>query len=280
MSLVSLKELLKDTKQKKYGVGMFNAINLEMARAIILAAEEEKSPVILGFAEVHMKYTPLEMIAPIIVKAAKEAKVPVAVHFDHGMNFDLVVKAMQLGFSSVMLDCSTMSFEDNVKRTSEIVKIAKAFGVSVEAELGHIGNGEDGEDDGHELHYTEIDEAVTFTSITNIDALALSIGTAHGEYKSTPKLDIDRLNAINQQVPIPLVLHGGSGLTNLDFHNCIHNGIGKINIFTDMSIAAVNRTKKMLVNKISYPDLMLETIQGIKEEVRAKIKLFGGTGRG
>ena len=275
MSLVTLKEILKDADEKKYGVGLFNTINLEMVRAIIGAAEKERSPVIIGLAEVHIPYGALETLAPIMVKAASEATVPVAVHFDHGMTFDLIVKAMHLGFTSVMFDGSTLPYEENIKRTAEIVKIARVFGASVEAELGHVGGAEGGEDDGHENNYTNVDQASDFTIRTGIDALAVAIGTAHGEYRTTPELDLQRLADIKARVNVPLVLHGGSGLSDNDFRNCIENGISKVNIFTDMSLAAIERVKSELTGKkIQYPDLINTTVEGIKEEIIRKIRLF------
>jgi fructose-bisphosphate aldolase class II len=309
VSIVTLSEILKDARTKKYGVGLFNTVNLEMARAIIGAAEEEKSPVIIGLAEVHIPYGDLDMMAPIMVKFAKEAKVPVAIHFDHGMTFDLILKAMHLGFTSVMFDGSTLPYEENIRQTREIVKIAHALGVSVEAELGHVGGAEGGGSDGHEARYTEVWQAADFVDKTGIDALAVAIGTAHGEYTTKPKLDINRLNEIHRKVDVPLVLHGGSGLSDHDFRSCIQNGISKVNIFTDMSAAAVNRIAntlgvsfdlkecknenevvslvvqnvvRQLSNqkpKISYPDLINTTMDGIKEEVISKMRLFGSSNR-
>jgi fructose-bisphosphate aldolase class II len=285
MGLVTLKEILNDADQRKYGVGLFNTINLEMVRAIIGAAEEERSPVIIGLAEVHIPYGALETLAPIMVKAAKEASVPVAVHFDHGMTFDLIVKAMHLGFSSVMYDGSTLPYEENISNTAEIVKIAKALGVSVEAELGHVGGNEGGEDDGKEAHYTNIDQALDFVSRTDIDALAVAIGTAHGVYHAKPKLDLERLEAIKSKVNIPLVLHGGSGLSEDDFRNSIQKGISKVNIFTDMSLAAVNTLRNTIQNanetnsKLNYPDLINITVDGIKMEIISKMRLFGSSNR-
>lgn len=279
MALVTLQEILKDAAAKEYGVGMFNTINLEMVRAIIGAAEEEKSPVIIGLAEVHIPYGALEILAPIMVKAAAEASVPVAVHFDHGMNFDLIVKAMKLGFTSVMYDGSVLSFHDNIKNSAEIVRIAKAMGASVEAELGHVGGAEGGGEDEEEEMYTNVEQAAEFVSETGIDALAVAIGTAHGEYRVKPRLDINRLKDIHSRVEVPLVLHGGSGLSDQDFKECIKNGISKVNIFTDMSVAAVDTIRKAVLTEkdnvlINYPELINVTVKGIKEEIISKMRLF------
>ncbi|MEE0419322.1 MAG: class II fructose-bisphosphate aldolase [Lachnospiraceae bacterium] len=311
MAVVTLKEILRDARRKRYGVGMFNTINLEMARAIIGIAQEERSPVIIGFAQAHLPYANLEDIAPIMVKFAREASVPVAIHFDHGMTFEYIMKAIHYGFTSVMFDGSTLDYEENIRQTKEIVKVAHALGVSVEAELGHVGGAEGGGDDGHEEMYTRVEQAKDFTSRTGIDALAVAIGTAHGEYKVKPVLDINRLREIRNAVDVPLVLHGGSGLSDLDFRNCIANGISKVNIFTDMSKAAVkaidgtlygNESKINVDNReelmqgivravlhqikggaggnlISYPELINYTIDGIKAEVGSKMRLFGSSGQ-
>ncbi|WP_069999701.1 class II fructose-bisphosphate aldolase [Cellulosilyticum sp. I15G10I2] len=278
MAIVTLADILKDAKENKYGVGMFNTVNLEMARAVIGAAEEENSPVIIALAEVHIPYGDLNTLAPIMVKFAKEAKVPVAVHLDHGMSFELILKAMQSGFTSIMYDGSTLSYEENIEKTREIVKIAHTLGISVEAELGHVGGAEGGNEDGHETYYTKIEEAGEFVQRTGIDALAVAIGTAHGEYKVKPKLDINRLRDIHNVVSAPLVLHGGSGLSDDDFRNCIENGISKVNVFTDMSIAALNAIADR-PKKTSYPDLINLTMEAIKAEVASKIRLFGGSNR-
>lgn len=307
MAIVTLQEILKDAKNRRYGVGMFNTINLEMARAIIGIAEEERSPVIIGFAEAHLPYANLEDIAPIMVKFAREASVPVAIHFDHGMTFEYLMKAIHYGFTSVMFDGSTLSYEENIRQTKEIVKVAHALHVSVEAELGHVGGAEGGGDDGHEEMYTKVEQASDFTARTGIDALAVAIGTAHGEYRVKPVLDINRLREIRSAVDVPLVLHGGSGLTDQDFRSCVANGISKVNIFTDMSKAAVNTINENLCgarkihlgnsqeliegivkavmqqlkggtcSSISYPELINYTIDGIKAEVGSKMRLFGSS---
>lgn len=278
MAVVTLKEILTDAQNKKYGVGMFNTVNLEMARAIIGAAEEEKSPVIIALAEVHIPYGDMDTLAPIMTKCAREAKVPVAIHFDHGMSFTNILKAMRLGFSSVMYDGSTLHYEENIAKTQEVVKIAHALGVSVEAELGHVGGAEGGGEDGYEAYYTKVEEASDFVQRTGIDALAVAIGTAHGEYRIKPQLDIARLEAIYEAVKMPLVLHGGSGLSDDDFRNCIKSGISKVNIFTDMSVAALKAVAER-PEKTSYPELIQLTTEAIKKEVVSKMKLFGSSNR-
>ena len=251
MALVSMIEILKDAKKRNYAVGCFNSINLDMIRGVIQAAEVEKSPVILCHAEIHFKFTPIEKIAPILLAEARNAKVPVAILLDHGKSFSAIVKAMHLGFNSIMFDGSELSYEENVKRTKDIVKIARELGVSVEAELGHVvrpkSGGAEGEEDDSIIDdkslYTNPEQAKEFIEQTGADALAVAFGTAHGVYLKKPNLDLERLNKIRQIVDVPLVMHGGSGLTEVDFKNSIDNGISKINYYTNMALSTVNRLK-------------------------------------
>jgi fructose-bisphosphate aldolase, class II len=277
MSLVSLKEILADAGSKNYAVGLFNSVGTDSMKAIISGAEECNSPVILGIAEVHMPYAPIDIMAPMMVDAAKRAKVPVAVHLDHGERFETIIKTMHYGFSSVMFDGSVLDYNDNVARTREIVKIAKVLGVSVEAELGHVGGTEGGGSDEHEEYYTEPEKAVDFVNQTGIDALAIAIGTAHGEYVKKPCLDINRLSEIHGKVNIPLVLHGGSGLSDDDFKECIRRGIRKINIFTDMSYAATEGTRKFLEQKKKFHFYEVSEVaeNSMRKVVMEKIRLFG-----
>lgn len=280
MGLVTLKEILTDARKRKYGVAMFNTLNLEMLRGVLRAAEEEHAPVIVALAEVHFPYSPLEQVGPVVVQAAREAKVPVAVHMDHGMTLERIVMAMRLGFTSVMYDGSTLSYEDNIARTREVVELARMFGASVEAELGHVGGGEGGEDDGHEEIYTRVEDAADFVERTAIDALAVAIGTVHGVYKNAPKLDINRLSAINARAGIPLVLHGGSGLTNENFGECIREGISKVNFCTDLLLAATAQLKEDLqIGNLPFPDLMKSMEHAFCMEAKRKIVLIGATGK-
>lgn len=248
MPLMTLKEVLADADRRHYGVGAFNVLNVEMLNAIVSAAEEEQAPVILAYAEVHQKYIAMETIAPLMLKVAREATVPVAVHYDHGQQFENIIKIMHYGFTSVMFDGSTLPYEENVRRTQEVVRIARILGVSVEAELGHVGGAEGGPggEDDPQAGYTDVNQAADFVARTGVDALAVAIGTAHGVYRTRPKLDLERLAAIKKRVGIPLVLHGGSGLSDDDFRQAIARGIAKINIFTDMSLAAVDQLKTNL----------------------------------
>jgi fructose-bisphosphate aldolase class II len=280
--LVTLNDVLKDAQKNKYAVGLFNTVNLEMAKGVISAAEETKSPVIIGTAEVLLPYASLEDLSYILVPMAKKAKVPVVLHFDHGLTPELIVKALSLGFSSVMYDCSTDSFEANIAKCKEMSKIAKIFGASIEAELGHVGavSADAAEADEYESIYTEPAQAKEFVELTNADALAVAIGTAHGAYKSKPKLDIQRLKEIAATIDTPLVLHGGSGLSDEDFRNCISNGISKVNIFTDINVAAAKAAVNGYKEGCGMTDLMENIIEEIKKATMNKMEIFGCTNKG
>ena len=273
--LASLKEVLGDAKKRKYGVGMFNAVSLEMARGIIEAAEETKSPVIIATAEVLLPYTPLEELSYFLVPMAKKASVPVVVHYDHGMTQEKVVQAMVLGHNSVMYDGSMKDYEQNVAECAEMTRIARMFGACIEAELGHVGQNENSaEAVGGESIYTEPDVAKDYVDRTGVDALAVAIGTAHGAYKSTPKLDIERLKQIAETVDVPLVLHGGSGLSDDDFRNCIKNGIAKVNIFTDINVAAAKGAAEAYQEGLGMSDMVLKIVDAVKQETIKKMKIF------
>lgn len=275
--LVTLREVLADAQKKSYAVGLFNTVNQEMLRGVLAAAEEEQSPVIIGTAEVLLPYGALDMIAGPILDQAKKAKVPVVVHFDHGLSYEATLIALHLGFSSVMFDGSTYTYEENIAKTQEMTKIAHALGASIEAELGHVGETENGAADNCDM-YTNPDMALDFINKTGVDALAVAIGTAHGQYKVKPKLDINRLKLIRDKVDIPLVLHGGSGLSDDDFKNCIKAGISKVNIFTDLTLAALAVIKANVSEKnVSYLDIINNTVDGIKKEAIKKMRLFGSS---
>lgn len=288
--LVSLKELMADAEEKGYAVGAFNAVNLEALTAIIAAAEETGKGVILNHAEVHFPLMPLETIAPIMVDMAKKAKVPVCVHLDHGQSLETCMKAIQLGFTSVMLDVSGDDYEENVKQTALMCRLAHSVGVTVEAELGHIfqsdiGVGEAGEQETLESFasaedvYTDPDMAKDFVERTGVDALAIAFGTAHGVYKIKPKLDLDRIKMIKEKINVPFVMHGGSGLTKEEFQTSIRNGIRKINYYTYMSLAGGKAVKEFIESKkdgesIFYHDIPLLAIEAMKENVKEAINIF------
>jgi len=273
--LVTLSEILKDAEERKYGVGLFNMLNLEMARGIIEAAEEEKSPLIFGVAEVHLPLIPFDYACMIMNKIAKEASVPVCLHFDHGTDFNKIKAAIDGGFTSVMYDGSALPYEENIANTKKISTLAHAKGVSVEAELGHVGGAEGGEDDGVEEMYTRVDQVNDFIERADIDALAVAIGTAHGQYKKKPKLDINRLADIYAISKKPLVLHGGSGLSDDDFRNTIKNGIRKVNICTEMCVAL----REAYLASANHEILFNDGKNAVKEVVKGKMQLFGSSNK-
>lgn len=276
--LVTLREVLKDAQEKKYGVGLFNTVNLEMAKGVLAAAEELKSPVIIGTAEVLLPYASLEELAYFLVPMAKKASVPVVLHYDHGLTDKKIVEAMRLGFSSIMYDCSTDTYENNIAGVAQMVKIADMFGASVEGELGHVGAND--ESAGDDSIYTDPEQARDFAQRTGVDALAVAIGTAHGAYKEKPRLDIGRLAEISRAVPVPLVLHGGSGLSDENFKNCVANGISKINIFTDINCAAAKAAHDFYKEGCGLTDIQNQITEAVKQETMKKMRIFGSAGRG
>ena len=272
--LVNLNDVLKKAQAEHYGVGLFNTTDTDMLEAAISAAEELNSPIIIGTAEVLLPYGELDLIAPSIIAAAKRATVPVVVHYDHGLTFDRCMQALKLGFTSIMFDGSLGDEEKNIAETAEVVKIAHSFGATVEGEIGHVGQAASG-DNAVTDSYTTPKEAEDFINKTGVDALAIAIGTAHGAYKEKPCLDIERLKEIRATVDTPLVLHGGSGLSDDDFRNTVREGIAKVNIFTDLCNAGESAMKEGLEKGLPYLEIRELKVNAIKEVVKNKIRLFG-----
>ncbi len=236
--LVNMKEMLAKAQKEQYGIGFFNAVNVEMARAIIETAEELRAPVMVGTAEILLPAMPLERVAEYLIPMARKASVPVCVHYDHGLTFEKCMEALELGFTSVMYDCSTEAYEANAEKVAEMVRICHARGVTVEGELGHVGDNEGaGKLENPSDYFTDPDTAADYASRTGIDSLAVAVGNAHGDYKFPPKLDFDRIETIAGKTGLPLVLHGGSGLSDSDFRTAVKRGICKVNIFTDIDKA-------------------------------------------
>ena len=281
--LVTLNEILPDAKKNHYAVGLFNTVDLEMAKGVIAAAEEADSPVIIGTAEVLLPFSSLEELAPMLVPLAKRARVPVVLHFDHGLTPEKIRRAMDLGFTSIMYDCSTSSFESNCREVAAMVRLAHSRGVSVEAELGHVGANDgsaEGEGAGDHSIYTEPLEALKFAQATGVDALAVAIGTAHGAYKSKPKLDFGRLKEIAELVSTPLVLHGGSGLSDDDFRQAVAGGIAKVNIFTDINMASAKTAHDAYIEGAGMTDLMPDITEAVKQATLKQMRVFGSPGHG
>lgn len=283
--LVNMNQVLIPAQKGKYAVGLFNAVNLELARGIIAAAESMRSPVIMGTAEVLFPYGPLEEVSYYLIPMAKKANVPVVIHLDHGLNKETCIKALDLGFTSIMYDCSTDSYEKNVEKVKEMAEIAHSYGATIEGELGHVGDNEGSAEGTSKLEdptrfYTESRMAKDFVEKTGVDALAIAVGTAHGAYKLPPKLDFQRIHEISEIVKVPLVLHGGSGLTDMDFRRAIQEGISKVNIFTDINVAAVEAEfrKFQYMNK-GIIDLIPAAVEAVKQETERKMKLFSSVGK-
>ena len=284
--LVNMNDVLYDAKKGRYAVGLFNAVNLELARGIIAAAEQTGSPVIMGTAEVLFPYGPLEEVSYYLLPMAKKANVPVVIHLDHGLRKETCLKALELGFTSIMYDCSTDSYDENVRKVKEMADIAHSFGATIEGELGHVGDNEGSAEGSSHLadpskFFTDPRMAKDYVDKTGVDALAIAVGNAHGAYKLPPKLDFDRIRTIAKTVDVPLVLHGGSGLTDNDFKQAIKEGISKVNIFTDINVAAVKAefSKFTDMNK-GIIDLIPAAVEAIKQESMKKMELFGSVGKG
>ena len=276
--LVNLDAVLRKAQREHYAVGLFNTTDTDMLEAAIGAAEELRAPIIIGTAEVLLPYGELKLIAPSIIAAAKRARVPVVVHYDHGLTFARTMEALQLGFSSVMFDASAKPYADNLAETAEIVKIAHSFGATVEGEIGHVGEAATGDNLLSDM-YTTPAEADEFLKATGVDALAVAIGSAHGVYKKKPMLNIERLKEIRAKVDVPLVLHGGSGLSDDDFRNTIREGIAKVNIFTDLCLAGDAAMAEGLERKCGYLETRKLKVAAIKAAVMKKMKLFGCEGK-
>ncbi len=272
--LVSLKEVLKVAEAKKCAIGSFNTPNLASMRAVIGAAEEQKMPVIIMHAQVHeeMKVASLDEIAPIMLLMADKASVPVCVHLDHGTDMAYVKRALDHGFTSVMYDGSELEKDLNYANTSIIVELARKYGASVEAEIGSMGAREGGGAGGESI-YTDPDDAKGFATKTGIDALACAFGTAHGLYTKAPKLDFDRLKRIGELVPVPLVMHGGSGVNPADYLKSIKLGIRKINCYTYMAKAGGAAVSK-LEKEMLYHDIELCATAAMKEDAFKFIGFF------
>ena len=279
--LVNMKEMLFSAREGRYAIGFFNAVNVEMARAVIEAAEELRAPVIVGTAEVLLPATPLERVAEYLLPMAKKARVPVAVHYDHGLTFEKCMEALQLGFTSIMYDCSTAPYAENLDRVAEMVKICHAMGATVEGELGHVGDNEGaGRLEKPSDYFTDPVQARDFVEKTGVDALAVAVGNAHGDYAFPPQLDFERIQAIASATGTPLVLHGGSGLSDGDFREAARRGVCKVNIFTDLDKAGKAGAEEGLRSGArTLMGLIPYEIAAMKEVVREKIRLFGAEAR-
>ena len=284
MPFQSYDTLLRNARSGGYAVGAFNIFALEFLPSILKAADELSSPVLLQINPIHFYLTDLPEYLRYIKAQIAKAKVPVCLNLDHGKSKQVILQGIQAGFPSVMFDGSKLPYSENLRQTKEIVELCHAVGVTVEAELGTLN------DEGLEITaamrdrlFTDPNIAAEFVAETGVDALAVAIGNAHGFYKGDPNLDFERLEQIREKVPVPLVLHGGSGISDADFKRAISLGINKINIYTDMSAAAFQRVKEITasnVQPVDYPSMLYQARLAVEKVVQEKMRLFGSVGKG
>lgn len=283
--LVTLKEILKIAEEKEMAVGSFNAPNLESLIAIVSAAEELDVPVIIQFAQCHEPWIPLSVIGPIMIEHAKAAKVPVCIHLDHGETLEYLQQALELGFTGIMYDGSVLPYEDNLKNTKLAVAMAVKYGASVEAELGSMGKRESGAGDGSGEEddtkiYTDPELAARFVADTGIDALACSFGTTHGIYLKKPKLDFGVVRNVRKRTgSIPVVMHGGSGVSREDFREAIRAGVRKVNYFTYMDKSGGSAAARYIETvkegePVFFSSVIQEAEKAMKENIKEAMKIF------
>jgi len=275
MSICYMKGLLQDAAKEGRAVGAFSVGNMEMILGAVKAAEELNTPIILQIAEVRLPHSPLHLMAPMMMQAAKNAKVDIAVHLDHGLKIDTVQQALDFGFTSVMFDGSRYDLPENIRLTSQVVEMAARTGATTEAELGVVGGSEDGSEN-HKIVCTDPEVAESFAKKTGVDALAVAIGNAHGHYAAAPKLRYDVLEEISKRVRIPLVLHGGTGISPADFRRCIEYGVHKINIATANFDALTKEAERYFEQDGSYNYFQLNEamVQGVYQNIKRHILIF------
>lgn len=281
MPLVKMSPLLEKAQKEKYAVGSFSVANMEMVLGVIKAIEETKSPAIIQIAEVRLKQSPLEVIGPLMVAAAKNSTMPIAIHFDHGKTFEKIGQALDIGFTSVMFDGSHLPFEENAETTAKVKALAEKYNADCEGEIGCVGGSEDGSEN-IAINCTSPTQAKEFAEKSGVDALAVAIGNAHGNYKETPKLRFDILEQTAGLVDVPLVLHGGTGILPDDFRKCISLGIHKINIAT-ATFDSVEATVREAYNNgeiKGYYDLQAAEVEGAYRNALKHIEIFGCAGKG
>jgi fructose-bisphosphate aldolase class II len=288
MALVNLTELLVAAQADAYAVGAFDVVNTEYAMAIVGAAERERSPLILMVLEGYLRYFDMVLLIPSLCTMAERSAVPVAVHLDHATSLGTVARAVRAGCTSVMLDRSADPYEENVAQTREVARLCRPLNVSVESEIGSVKGSESigsatlGASEADPRFFTKVEEAERFARETEVDALAVSVGNTHGPYKGKPALDLARIEAIARRTSIPLVLHGGSGLSDQDFSNAIERGMRKVNINTSLVAAAGERVAHQFVRNpesYNYPELLLSAHQAVAAEAARLMNVFGCAGK-
>lgn len=271
MALVSMKELLAQADAQQRTVGAFNVSSIEMVCGVIEAAEELNTPVIIQVAESRLSTTPLTLLGRVMVQAAIDAKVDIAVHLDHGITLSCIKEALDLGFTSVMYDGSMLNKAENTARTCEVVRLARQYNAAIEGEIGHLGRTETGEE--ATVAYTDPQDAIDFARATGVDALAVAIGNAHGVYVGTPTFHFEVLEAIRAQCAVPLVLHGGTGSSKANFQHCVESGVRKINIATAIFQSCSHAVR---INPSADWFVMSRSMtEAVKEVVEEHIRIFG-----
>ncbi|QJD87149.1 class II fructose-bisphosphate aldolase [Cohnella herbarum] len=285
MALVNMNDMLLRARQENYAVGAFDLINLEFAEAIIAGAVQRRAPVILSTAAVHFDYVNMKSLAPSLVRLAEEAPIPVALHLDHGTDLEMAIQAIRLGYTGIQIDTAHLPFEDNIRQTREVVKVAHAVGVSVEGELGYV-SGHEGDHSsrvvGEEPIYTDAEQAAAFATATGVDCLAVSVGTVHGLMKGEPRIDFERLRSIRDRISVPLVIHGGSGLTANTYGQLVSNGMCKINFYAELSKAAVDSIRNRLSlhsGTNSITQALADMRSAVQQSVERKIEIWGCGGK-
>jgi len=282
MGLVTTKEMLDKAQAGSYAVGAFNVENMEMAQAVISSAEELSAPVILQTTPSTLRYAPPSLYLANVRALAEEARVPVAMHLDHGDSFALAMRCFRAGYTSIMIDGSKKDFEENITLTKAVVDACHSAGIPVEAELGKVGGKEDDLIGGTDNPYTDPDQAAEFVARTGVDFLAVAIGTAHGVYKGTPVLDKERITEIRKVVSVPLVLHGTSGVPDEDVIDCVKRGMCKVNYATDLRFAFSNGIKEVLEEEPdTFDPKKYSSVgrDGVKELVMNRIQMLGSAGK-
>ena len=279
MTLVTCRDILKPARAGGYGVAGIDVLDPVSTEGVVRAAEAMGQPVLLMVPEAALGMVEIDRFFPYLVARAKEAAVPIAVHLDHGESIETVQMAIRHGFSSVMIDGSSLSLEGNIALTREVVALAHAAGVSVEGEIGHVGGGEGSFEgtDVDQAHYTQPDDAVRFVEETGVDSIAVAFGTVHGLYKGEPKLDLERLRAIYGKVDVPLVMHGGSGLSEAQFRESIAAGISKINLFTEISMTAASKAIDHGLakdRKVHFAELLLVGQKSVEAMAKHYMQIF------
>lgn len=277
MALVSMKDLLHEAARGGYAVGNFDVFNVAQLKGVMLAQERMQAPLILAYGPPFEPFVPMHHFAQIMRSYAEDTDLPVAIHLDHATTLDEVKRAVASGFTAVMIDASAESFEENIRRTKEVVAFCKPRGIPVEAELGHVGA--EGEEDPETYGLTDPNLAAEFVERTGIDALAVAIGNVHGVYRKAPDIRFELLQAVRSQVGVPLVLHGASGIPAEDIRRCTKLGITKINIHTELLQAAAESLAEGVARQLGYNELYENHVQAVQARTEQKMELFGSAGK-